>query len=214
MTPRTACTAIGEVLRNEFGGEFLPKEDILDSKGFIRIQKKHSTLTELLQNNLLTSEEAASLLKFCAVRNPFDSLVSLYIKKRYKYQPLLSDSLSWVNRIPHYAKDMKYCQTHSFSSWIFKSCSKKVIKYILGMKPSMYNYYTKGVDVVMRYENINKDFQEVLQKAGISFKSSIPIVNRTAEKTDINYRSYYSNFSRKLVEYAYYYDLKTYGYKF
>ena len=78
MTPRTACTAIGEFLCEHYSGEFLPAEDILDSRGFISVQKKHSTLAELLAHKLLTAREAKSLLKVAAVRNPFDSLVSLY----------------------------------------------------------------------------------------------------------------------------------------
>ena len=214
MTPRTACTALGEVLCKQFGGEFLPQKDIVDSQGFIRVQKKHSTLTELLQNKLLTAEEVASFLKFTCIRNPFDNLVSIYIKKRYKYQPLLSDPSSWVHRIPHYAQDMEFCKNHSFDEWIIKHYSKGVIKRILCLKPSMYNEYTKGVDIIIRYENINIDFQNVLKKIGISFNSSIPVINRTDERLNADYRSHYSKLSKKLVEFVLYNDLKSYGYVF
>lgn len=214
MTPRTACTAIGEVLCQQYGGEFLPKEDILDSQGFIRIQKKHSTLQELIQNGLLTKEDALSLIKFCAVRNPFDSLVSLYIKRKYKYQPLLSDPLSWVNRTPHYAKDMDFCKNHSFDSWIIKNYSKKIIKRFFGMKPSMFNAYTEGVDMVMRYENIHDDFKHVLRRVGIFSEMAIPVVNQTGERTNIGYRTYYSKLSKKIIEYIYYNDLTKFNYKF
>ncbi len=214
MTPRTACTAIGELLCDQLGGEFLPKEDIIDSKGFIRIQKKHSTLAELLQNNLVTATEVQSLLKFSAVRNPFDSLVSLYNKKRYKYQSLLSDPTSWVNRTPHYAKDMEYCKTHSFESWVMRTCTRKIIKRVIGFKPSMFKEYTEGLDMVMRFENLQRDLQDVLTKAGVSFHVSIPVVNRTDERKGTDYRAFYSNISRKFVEYAYAQDLKIYGYNF
>src|SRR6476659_9512318 len=98
MTPRTACTAIGDLLCTHYGGEFLPSEDVLDLQGFISVQKKHSTLQELFKHKILAPQEAKSLLKIAAVRNPFDSLVSLYYKQRLKYQPLLSDPSSWVNR--------------------------------------------------------------------------------------------------------------------
>ena len=40
MTPRTACTAIGELLCDHYDGEFLPGEDILDSPWiYIRSEK-------------------------------------------------------------------------------------------------------------------------------------------------------------------------------
>jgi hypothetical protein len=96
MTPRTACTAIGELLCKHYGGEFLPPQDILNGNGGIAVQKKHSTLAELIRNDILTPEEADSLLKVAAVRNPFDTLVSLYFKQRYKYQPLLADRRAGV----------------------------------------------------------------------------------------------------------------------
>src|SRR6266403_1335440 len=150
MTPRTACTAIGELLCQHYGGEFLPSEDILDSKGFISVQKKHSTLSEILEHKLLTAEEAKSLLKIAAVRNPFDSLVSLYFKQRMKYQPLLSDPSSWVNRSIGYAGHMRYARTHSFNKWVFKMSYRKFIKRLLKIRASMFADYTRGVDVILR----------------------------------------------------------------
>jgi hypothetical protein len=212
MSPRTACTAIGEVLCKQFGGEYLPNDDIIDNKGFIRIQKKHSTLKELIKNNMLSQEEASSLLKFTCVRNPFDSLVSLYIKKKYKYDPLLLDQSSWVYRLPGYVEDMEFCKNHSFDSWILKNCSKKLIKRLIGFKPSLYHYYTDGVDIVMRYENLDKDFQNVLEKVGIKYKVKIPSVNKTNERTNSDYCSYYSLLSKMIVKFAFSDDFKSYGY--
>src|SRR5437899_5850972 len=138
MTPRTACTAIGELLCEHYAGEFLPAKDILDSRGFISVQKKHSTLSQLLAHNLLTVGEAKSLLKIAAVRNPFDSLVSLYFKQRLKYQPLLSDPSSWVNRSIGDAGQVRYTQTHSFNDWVFKVSYRKFIKRHLKIRASMF----------------------------------------------------------------------------
>jgi len=214
MTPRTACTAVGELLCEHYGGQFLPAENILDSRGRILVEKKHSTLSQLIQHKALTAEEAKSLLKIAAVRNPFDSLVSLYVKKRSKYQPLLSDSASWVNRRPRYAADMKYCQTHSFNQWILKACSRKVIKRLLGFRASFFSEYVQGVDVILRYERIEEDLKVVFNESGITWKASIPTVNRTEERTDRDYRSYYSRLTALVVGFACSYDLKTYGYQF
>ena len=214
MTPRTACTAIGDLLCEHYEGEFLPAEDILDSDGFISVQKKHSTLAELLEQKLLTTDEAHSLLKIAAVRNPFDSLVSLYLKKRYKYQPLLADPSSWVNRLPGYAKDMIFCQRHSFNEWGCKISCKKIIKRMLGLRPSMYAEHVWGVDVVLRYESIEQDLKNAFERAGIEWKADIPKVNRTDERTDRDYRSFYSRPAALAIGLAYGRDLKTYGYRF
>jgi hypothetical protein len=214
MTPRTACTAIGELLCEHYGGEFLPAEDILDSRGFISVQKKHSTLPELLAHNLLTAHEAKSLLKVAAVRNPFDSLVSLYFKQRLKYQPLLADPTSWVHRTPGYTKSMRYAQTGSFNTWVFRMCYRKIVKRLLGLHGSMFADYTTGADEVIRFESMEEDLKKAFGRAGIPWKVDIPTVNRTDERTDCNYRSFYSQPATLVVATAYSYDLKTYGYRF
>ena len=182
MTPRTACTAIGELLCKQFGGEFIPSNDILDSHGRVSVRRKHSTLSDLIQHGLLTGTESESLLKVAAVRNPFDSLVSLYLKMRFKYKPLLSDPSSWVHRLPGYAEDMRYSQTHSFNAWILRLCSKTIMKRILGNQPSIF--------------------------------AEIPVINRTDERNNRDYRSFYSRPAALMVRCAYSYDLKTYGYRF
>lgn len=214
MTPRTACTAIGELLCEHYGGEFLPAEDILDSRGLISVQKKHSTLSELIAHNLLTAGEAKSLLKVAAVRNPFDSLVSLYFKQRLKYQPLLADPTSWVHRSPGYTKSMRYAQRDSFDKWVFRMCYRKIIKRVLGLRASMFADYTTGTDEVIRFESMDEDLKKAFDRCGIDWKAEIPSVNRTDERTDCNYRSFYSRPAALAVATAYSYDLKTYGYRF
>jgi hypothetical protein len=214
MTPRTACTAVGQLLCEHYGGEFVPAENILDPRGMILVDRKHSTLSQLIHYKILTEEDARSLLSIAAVRNPFDSLVSGYFKQRLKYQPFLSDPSSWVHRLPHYVGYMKYAQTHSFNEWVLKVSYRKVIKRLLGFRASMFADFTRGVSVVMRYESIEKDLKEVFSRAGIEWKADIPCVNRTDERTERNYRSFYSRFAALAVGLAYSEDLKKYGYKF
>jgi Sulfotransferase family len=214
MTPRTACTAIGELLCQHYDGEFLPGQDILDSSGFISVQKKHSTLSELLAHNLLTADEATSLFKVAAVRNPFDSLVSLYFKQRFKYQPLLADSSSWVYRCPGYVESMRYAQTHSFNAWVFRLSCKTIIKKLLGLRGSMFAEHTHGVDHVIRFERMEEDLKKAFSGAGVEWKAGIPKVNRTDERPGRDYRSLYSRLAAVATTFAYSYDLKTYGYRF
>ena len=216
MTPRTACTAIGQLLCERFWGEFIPPDDILDSRGLILVDKKHSTLSDLIKHKLLTREQANSLLKVAAVRNPFDSLVSVYFKQRFKYQPLLADPSSWVHRRPRYASYMKYAETHSFNAWVFRVSYRKIIRSLLGLRAStsMFAGYTHGMDEIVRYESIENDLKKVFNRAGIAWKGNLPKINLTDERTDRDYRSFYSRPAALAVALAYSYDLKTYGYRF
>lgn len=213
MTPRTACTAVGELLCREFGGEYIPKQDILDSKGFIQVQKKHCTLADIINHRLLTKEEAFSFLSFTTVRNPFDSLVSLYIKKKIDYKPLLSDRESWVYRLPGYARDMRFCQNNSFNAWIFRNFWKRVIKQIVGLDTSMYRPFTEGVDMIIHFEDLENGFRNVLKEIGVDYKNSIPLVNVTSDRSK-DYRIFYSRSARKIVELVFKRDLTRYGYDF
>jgi Sulfotransferase family len=214
MTPRTACTAIGDLLCTYYSGEFIPPEDILDSKGFISVQKKHSTLSELIKHKILAPEEAKPLLKIAAVRNPFDSLVSLYFKQRLKYQPLLADPSSWVNRSIGYPEQMHYAQTHTFNEWVFRMSYRKLIKRLLRGRVSMFADYTRGMNVILRYESIERDLKAAFDRARIPWKTDLPKVNRTDERSDRDYRSLYSHLAALTVRLAYAYDLKSYGYQF
>ena len=214
MTPRTACTAIGELLCERFGGEFIPSDDIVDSRGLILVDKKHSTLSDLIKHKILTTEEANSLLKVAAVRNPFDSLVSLYFKQRFKYQSLVEDPASWVHRSQRYVPRMKYAQKHSFSRWFFRVSYRKLIKKLLLGRCSMYDDYTEGIDVVLRYESLETDLKHAFGQAGILWKWNLAMVNRTDERPTRDYRSFYSRSAALAARFIYSDDLKRYGYKF
>jgi hypothetical protein len=78
----------------------------------------------------------------------------------------------------------------------------------------MFADHTRGVDVVMRYESIEKDLSEVFRRAGMAAKADIPQVNRTDERANRSYRSFYSRLAEVAVTLAYSGDLEAYGYRF
>lgn len=214
MAPRTGCTALGQLVCDELEGAYLPPKDILGSDGRFILRMKHSTLPQLLEHAQLSSQEASKLFKFSCVRNPFDSLVSLYTKKRCNYQSLLEDPDSWVYHAPGYVDDMKFCQDHSFEEWVLKRFKEKTLKGILRPKRrSLSRKYTQGVDFVMRFERLQGDFDEVLRRAGVERRLEIPRLNVTAARKR-RYREYYSDRARRIVEKFFLDDFRTYGYEF
>ena len=214
MTPRTACTAIGKLLTDEVGGRYIPEKDLHDSNGNIILQRKHSTIGELLKHGLLTKDKINSLHKGATVRNPFDTLVSLYFKQRDKYQPLLQDENSWVSRTPSYAKNMQYALSHTFSEWVTRKAMRQIAKRILGEPRSMYHKYTEGIDFVLRYESIESDLNTFTRSAGLGKELKIPVVNRTLERPKSDYHEHYTRIARFLVSLAFHDDIKRYGYKY
>jgi hypothetical protein len=70
------------------------------------------------------------------------------------------------------------------------------------------------MDVVLRYESIEKDLKDAFRKAGIPWKADLPKINRTDERTAGDYRLLYSRAAALTVRLAYAYDLRAYGYEF
>jgi len=214
QAPRTGCTAIARLLMERFGGEQLPANDIVDAQGFFSVPKKHCSVRQLLKNCLIPEDYASNLFTFTSVRNPYDSLASLYVKKRDKYLPYLADTKSWVYRIPGYVDDMNFCRSHSFDQWLAKHYSVGRVDRLLGRgKRSLYERYTNGAHRIMRFERLQQDFDDVMRMVGVEDDVTIPNYNATPQRRR-DYQSYYTEPARRLVEYVFEGDLDRYGYSF
>ena len=214
QAPRTGCTAIEQLLLERFGGRSVPPENILDKDGFVRVQRKHCTVPQLLREGLLHASYHHRLTTVTTVRNPFDSLVSLYVKKREAYHDRLTDPSSWVHQLRGYVEDMEFCRTHTFEEWILKRYAVSRVDRLLGRgKRSLYGRYVEGVAVVMRFERLQQDFEAVMRSLGVDGDVTIPNVNPTRQR-QTSYQSYYTPAVRRLVEYVFKPDLDKYGYAF
>lgn len=74
----TGCSSISDVLIEKFGGEKLPKSDILLAGNYKLVGVKHNTVSQLLGFNLISQSELNSYVKFATVRNPFDRFATDY----------------------------------------------------------------------------------------------------------------------------------------
>ncbi len=78
----------------------------------------------------------------------------------------------------------------------------------------MFAEHVRGTDIVLRYETIEDDLKQAFRTAMIPWKATIPRTNLTHERSDRDYRGYYSKFGALAVKLAYSHDLKTYDYRF
>lgn len=209
MAPRTACTATGVHLCKQYEGWWLPERDIHDANGNILVQRKHSTVRQLVRHALITPRQVEELFVFTAVRNPFDSLVSLWVKKTTSYQPLLDDPDSFVNRVPGFADDMRWMLDHTFSEWV-----QRQYGHLRDGRPRhLYGGYMADADFIMRFETLQEDFVQAMERVGVDDVVDIPVLNVTEERTP-DYRDYYTDRARRLVERVFEADLKRFGYDF
>jgi sulfotransferase famil protein len=222
MAPQTACTAVGEgVLIPLLGGRYFPERPILDDAGSIVVGAKHATLQELRRHGLLSEEEAARLFKFTTVRNPFDSLVTQYVRLRTKWKDLIDDPESFVNRKPRMRERIRIAsEIPTLSEWVDYRLRVRGPRQRLRRPLSryrrprhMYRRYLDGADFVMRYERLQEDLNQVLETLGVAERLEIPRINVTETRTS-DYRSYYTPRARAIVERVYAPDLERFGYAF
>lgn len=220
MAPRTACTAIGEaVLIPRLDGEYLPATDVLDDAGKLVVRHKHGSLADLVHHGLLGGEEAESLFKFTTVRNPFDSLVTLYVTMRTRYRDELDDPGSFVRRRPGMPGRIRMAEEHPFDEWVERKFHvggpRGAVRRALSLAPRprhMYEAYIDGADFVMRFERLQEDFNEVLRRLGVPGPIEIPKWNVTEGKD--HYRAYYTPRAQRIVEKAFAPDLERFDYAF
>lgn len=214
QAPRTGCTAVEQLLINRFGGELVPADHLYDAEGRIRMSRKHCSIRQLLDEGLIPVDYQHRFTTVTTVRNPFDSLVSLYVKKRDKYQELLKDSGSWIHQVRGYVEDMEFCRTHTFEEWLVEHYAVGTFDRLRGKgRRALYGRYTQGVAIIMRFERLQPDFERVMLGLGVADDVTIPNVNVTSQRKR-SYQDYYTTTARQLVEYVFKPELEEHGYTF
>ena len=151
----------------------MPAENIMDAEGLIRLQRKHCSIRQLLAEGLIPPSYAEQFTTLTTVRNPYDSLVSLYVKKRDTYQELAG------------ATPPRGFTRCAGTLRILRVLPRKIARFLRGMAHeslrggshretargrghgSLYGRYTEGVEVVMRFERLQQDFEAVMRRLGV-----------------------------------------------
>lgn len=215
MAPRTGCTAVAEVLRTQLSGEDIPAAD---DPAAVRagVPPKHATLGQLLAIGAITAHQRAEAFVFSTVRNPFDSIVSLYVKQASGYIGLEGYDDAFIERSALRRQSVRSAQLHSFEEWLVanyeKSLRRRMSRRLRNLRGGG-NKWLEGVDFVMRYEHLQEDFDEALRLAGVDRRLTIRRVNVTPGRAR-DYRAYYTDRAREIVEGWYRSELQRFGYTF
>lgn len=216
MVPQTGSTAIRNFLIEYLDGKWLVEENIKNIGGEIMLWIKHNSIPQLLNHNLLTELNLSELNTFATVRNPFDSLVSLYYKKKHRYQKLLSDSTSWIHENGGaIAKEVQFCKEHTFDEWLSRKYRDKSVLHspFKPKKESLFNSRLQRVQHIIKFESLQSDFEHLMRQFGIKGLPIIPEINPTEYKPK-NYTSAYSKTSKRLVEKVFREDLNAFHYSY
>jgi hypothetical protein len=139
-----------------------------------------------------------SLFKFCFVRNPWDLQVSSYHHLR-RERPHLVGGREFADFLRHkFAPDRPY-QYHLDIS------IERQSDYVIDLEGRVI------VDFVGRYERLEEDYGQVLDRVGLSRKP-LPRLRVAGDRKD--YRRYYSDDTAELVLRHYRADIERFGYRF
>lgn len=210
LTPATGSTAVGQLLIERFGGEWIPAENGPE------IRKKHSTLGELMARGLVDEAMRRELVVATSVRNPYDRLVSIYAKRRGAPPERVADPDSWLYGPKGLgrAADVAWIAEHDFRQWIRRRFIRNwLLRTLLGRSRSVYDRFVDGVDVVMRYERLQADFDDLIRRVG-GTPCEIPRINVSAVRGARPYSEEYDRLTRLLVRIGQSEDLARFGYSF
>ncbi len=195
--PKTAGTTVEKLIwPNE---EARTEEELW--MGFVKDQhnKYHTGGLQHLMARYVREEvgdkKFNAFYKFSVVRNPWDKTVSQF---RYmKQRPDLRSFLG-MHRFTSFKKYLKLIQKVDHVHWLPQ------VKFLFDLNGELL------VDKVLSFENFESEIKEVLGRLKLEIKS-IPHLNRSKRR---DYKSYYSNVTKEMVEEFYKDDIKKFNYKF
>ena len=158
--PHTACTAVGRELVDYYGGEpFL---------------FKHAAYHDFIRESPRSMHDYFS---FSTIRNPLDELLSFYFKLKSNHNgdftdpSRLRENGGWIK--PQIADRFHFVQDNDAD---FITYLKKYYK-MPHVNWSVLDH--RRMDYVIRYENLQTDFSELLKRMGLEQVREIPIINQT-----------------------------------
>lgn len=193
--PKTGCTSVGSVLKNNangisYNGASAPKKSIYF---------KHITYREIQKQ--LSRETLGKYFKFTFVRNPWDWLVSNYFYCRGVHYP-------YYYRVKGSRKKLRTeSMPLNFNEWV-----KWYVEKLHGTQFEMIANLTEDceLDFIGKFENIHNDFNIICNKIGIP-SQKLPHKNKTKHT---HYTEYYDDETRQIVVEKYAKDIEYFGYEY
>lgn len=171
--PQTASKAIALTLRKRLDGVRLPQQE-LRRNGEVVVRQHHTTYRQLVDSGLLSEAQMGGLFKFTCIRNPFDQMVSKYLKycERVGNDP---SRFKWLQGAAPSSRD------HSFPEWFtwIGGHYREIDKINTGPME-----FIRHADLVIRFESLQQGFDEFLHRIGVSERIPVFEHNVTGARLD------------------------------
>lgn len=212
--PQTASKAISLTLRSKLGGVLLPDHEIRRG-GEVVAQVHHTTYRQILDAALLPKTQLDALFKVTCIRNPFDQLVSKYIKYCTRFGEA-SPKYKWRRNGTKGDDD--------FGQWLRWISDQWVAIDKIENGPME---FVRNADLIIRFEALQEGFDEFLRRIGVAQPLPLFDYNLTKARSDAvdpsvpdqrpakkPYTAYYDEDSVRLVSELYAPILERFDYRF
>lgn len=169
--PRTGSQATTKVLIDEFGSQ--------------EIMRMHTSYDEFQEQ---ASDDEKEYYTFCAVRNPLDSLVSAYFKKKTDHRGRFSRGTFLRTGRPVAELALEKYRFITEQQATFAEYFKKF--HTTPYRLPRHESTVRQVDFVMKFEELEDDFAKFLKHFNLPLRS-IPKVNKTKQRS-ADFLSYYT----------------------
>lgn len=188
---RTGSTAISSELCELYDGK--------------KILGKHSRYHEFLETEF---ERGKQFFVFSGMRNPMDMVVSGYLKMKNNHKGRYTNPKDWrKNGGTITDKNLQLYQ--KIKDLTFEEYFKQYHKLPYDNWSSVAHH---KFDFIIRFENIQEDFAEVLKRLNIEPKREIPQINKTLQKG--NFINYYTPEIREQAIFVFGPFMRKWGYSF
>ncbi|MEQ8472937.1 MAG: sulfotransferase family 2 domain-containing protein [Marinoscillum sp.] len=170
--------------------------------GIIQEKKAHLEAKEIRE--IVGTEKWSKYLKICAIRNPWDKMVSFYFWRRR-----LRLWNKFIYRVNKNWGNYNIAHEVDFNQFIVDFDQTHLDLDILlldGKWPEDFLF--------IRYEHLLEDLEKVCQKIGIPFEPEKLRKLKGSFRPKGHYRKYYNDVSREIVRKAYEEDIERMGYTF
>lgn len=215
--PQTASKAVSQALITHLDGSPFPRKTRKAmTEGKVLERNYHGTYDDLVEAGLMSVEELEKLFKFCAVRNPFDLLVSRYLKRQRTIVDDDKDTgMAWARGRSNVLSSMEKARDLPFGEWLHAELGAVAER---GRTVKAPFKYLDHANYVMRFEALQEGFDEVLKQLGVSQPIEVAPRNvtgeRVAEGGKKHFTEYYDAASRQLIEKVYAPLLERFSYTF
>lgn len=170
--PYTASHSISEQLIAHYGGQ--------------RILRKHANVTQFLG---MASATEKSYFKFATVRNPLDSATTDFSKLKSNHKEQFTNPAMLIENGGHVTAD------HLGEFRFIQANDADFSAFFAEFRNRLYNNWfligDRNYDFVIRFEDLQSGFSQVLDKLGVEQADPVPHVNRTKGK-ERSYLDFYT----------------------